>query len=131
MASSFRARTLHRVTDMKRTVGILAATLFLGCGVGVDDVEGQLAAYGQVQSVQALGEGQPPPTPAERPGDVEFRHGTQANAESTFGSVAGAASSTASASSTAPGDTVNSPVDPIPAFDPRLTLPTAGPFPGL
>ena len=116
MVSSSWARTLHMVSRMKVTVGILAAGLFLGCGVGVDDVEGQLAAYGQVHFVQPLSDSGQTVT-GNRVGEV---HSFTDQMQSTVQSKNAQAS----------GDTVNSPVDPIPAFDPRLPLHSdTGPFP--
>ena len=76
MATTSEASRLQRGVSAMRfmwiTVGLLAMTAFSACGVGVDDVDGQQAAYGSTattqQTEQALAtgpEGCPPPTGEE------------------------------------------------------------------
>lgn len=122
------ARLLHKVKAMKSIVGILAAGLFLGCGVGVDDLEGQAAAFGTLQQAIAAGAGGVgttavggEPLGAALGTPDGQRAGNRGAGESSSGSsAAGVELPTGSADGTYAlgGGTVQSPQDPIPAFDP-------------
>ncbi len=122
------ARRLHKVKAMKSSVGILAAALFLGCGVGVDDLEGQAAAFGTLQQAIAAGAGGIGSTAvgADPLGAAFTASGGQAPGNRGAGeasagtSAAGVELQTGSADGTFAlgGGTVQSPQDPIPAFDP-------------
>lgn len=143
MAGSQMARTLHKVRSMKSSVGILAAalTVFAGCGVGVDDLEGQAAAFGTLQyAVTTTGEGTDGSGggwgagTSDGSGNGEAGQGDGANGSGTgTGTGSSAAGLQHGAGSTqklaAGGGTVASPQDPIPAFDPLNPPPSGTPWP--
>ena len=105
------AHRLHIVRAMKFTVGILAEALLAGCGVGLDDPEGQAAAGAYFASgTQALTVNS---TPVE--------NGTTAPDAGT------------TATTTGSGAPANAPQDPIPAIDGFHSLNTDlnAPLPGF
>jgi hypothetical protein len=118
MRSDSRARTLHKVYRMRFTVGILAAALHLGCGVGgAEDVEGQLAAFGAVQYAlaaggDAAGSGQG----ADGSGEAADRR-ADSSGESGKTGATGSVHAGASEQKMAGGGTVASPQDPVPSFE--------------
>ena len=105
---SSRARGLQLRSGMKWIAAILAAGLFVGCGVGVDDPEGLLAS-----GYEDVGSSQQGLTAVDGAGSMDGGVGAGMGMYVPNNTLAGAGP-------------VSSPQDPIPAFQAR-PLPTRAP----
>lgn len=102
------AYRLHIFGRMKWTVGILAAALIVGCGVGVDDPEGQAAAgIAIVSDTQAL----------DADEDTSVTQGTSSSGAADGGTSSSSEPATSGTSLGGPSSPNQAPQDPIPAID--------------